>query len=85
MLWNAPPGPPLPPAAGELAAATAGSAAAAASSAAGRTGAGVTLASRERTLAPPAPSAGGFGGDGLVVMNVVGGCMVTESMTRLKR
>ncbi len=69
--------PPLPsgPAAGEAlgeplgalarAAAAAGSTAAAASSAVGGTGAGVT--SRDWTLAPPAPSAGGLGGDGLVL------------------
>ncbi len=45
----------------------------------------VTKIQRETDRDPPAPSAGGLGGDGLVVMNVVGRCTVTESMTRLKR
>ncbi len=80
----APPSPPplgplLPPAAGELAAAAADSAAAAASSAAGGTGACVKSLERTLPVVPPAPSAGGLGGDGLVVMNGVGRCVDDEA------
>jgi hypothetical protein len=48
----------------------------------------VTELRRETDRDPPAPSAGGLGGDDLVVtilMNVVGLCTVTESVARLKR